>query len=159
VPNDTLQIFVSNGFQSVEVDRIGPEDQTLYNQWVTKSIRLIDYLPITNSMQVSFRVEDQELGNITEAGVDFFFISNSNVLHVNEDSWDAVKIYPNPTQDFWWVQGLAVGSTIELLNAYGQVLQSVVTTTESHRINVEEIQAGIYFIRSNSTVWKVIKQG
>ena len=51
-------------------------------------------------MQVSFQISDIDPNvNITEAGVDYFNISNSNVLENPEVIATNVKIYPNPFKD------------------------------------------------------------
>jgi choice-of-anchor B domain-containing protein len=157
-PDDTLKVSVSNGITSVIVDKIGA-DQNYFYQWVPKSIRIQDYIAITNSMQVSFFVSDLDpTVNITEAGVDYFYISNSSVLALNEDVNAEITIAPNPFQDFLEIHGIKNESSFELSNLQGQLLLSGKINAIENKVFTENLPSGILFLKFNNEVYKVMKE-
>ncbi|MEY3238006.1 MAG: hypothetical protein RI883_2107 [Bacteroidota bacterium] len=157
-PDDTLKVSVSNGITSVIVDKIGA-DQNYFYQWVPKSIRIQDYIAITNSMQVSFFVSDLDpTVNITEAGVDYLYISNSSVLALNEDVNAEITIAPNPFQDFLEIHGIKNESSFELSNLQGQLLLSGKINAIENKVFTENLPSGILFLKFNNEVYKVMKE-
>lgn len=156
-PDDTLKVIVSNGFVSVVVDQIGP-DVSQFNQWIPKSIKLSDFLPLTTSMQVSFLVSDEEPnGNITEAAVDFFYITNSNILDVVENVNSEFNVFPNPFEDNLTITNAEIGSNLEFINIQGQIVFKDVVVNETIKIDLGSLPNGIYFLKINDQVKKVMK--
>jgi choice-of-anchor B domain-containing protein len=156
-PDDTLKVVISNGFTSVVIDQTGSEESEFY-QWISKSIRILDYISLTNSMQVSFQISDIDPNvNITEAGVDYFNISNSNVLENPEVIATNVKIYPNPFKDDLILENAQIGSNYNLFNLQGQLLNSGVVTASKQQIQVVDFPKGIYFFQIGNTTFKVMK--
>lgn len=73
---------------------------------------------------------------------------------INEakDSND-IKIYPNPTSGVFFVEGMQNGDRISILNALGM------TCFESiqKQIDISGLPSGIYYVKCNNTVSKIIK--
>jgi choice-of-anchor B domain-containing protein len=156
-PNDTMKIFVSNGVNIVEIDRIGP-DETTFLQWNTKSIRLSDFLPITASMQMVVRVPDLDPEvNITEGGLDYFFISNSNVLETNAILPIALKVYPNPVTDRLVIDGIKEESNFSLCDINGRVVQSGMLNVGMAELNLINLKSGTYLLSVGTSVFRVLK--
>lgn len=156
-PNDTLRVTVTNGFVSVLIDQIGP-DVSQFNQWIPKSIKLSDYLAITSSMQVTFQVSDDEPeGNITEAGVDYFHITNSNVLELSIETKSEFKVYPNPFDASLTIVNAEIGSLLKMVNIQGQTVYEKVVLDDSVKIDLPNIPSGVYFLKMNDQVKKVMK--
>lgn len=156
-PDDTLKISVSNGFTSVVVDQIGP-DETQFSQWIPKSIRLLDFIALTNSMQVSFFTSDLNSGiNVTEAGVDYFYISNSNVLENDQLDLQNPKVYPNPVDE---VLNIEYGnSDIEyfLFDLHGkEILQGRIISGKG-TIDTSFLDQGVYLLKMNNSTVRVMK--
>ena len=156
-PNDTMKIFVSNGVTIVEIDRIGP-DETTFLQWNTQSIRLSDYLPISSSMQMIVRVADFDPDvNITEGGLDYFFISNSNVLESVALEQMNLKIYPNPVIDMLNIDGLSETSEFNLCDINGRVVLNGILEVNTKELNVSNLKKGVYFLSIGTSVFRVLK--
>ncbi len=157
-PDDTLKVTITNGITSVVVDEIGSDENYFY-QWVPKSIRILDYIPLTNSMQVLFFVSDNDpTVNITEAGIDYFFISNSNALEVNEQTQQTIVVSPNPFQNWLEISGITSICKFEILNLQGQlVLEGNINPSES-KIDTTNFPKGILFLKLNNEVYKVMKE-
>ena len=158
VPDDTLQVIISNGITSTVVDEIGSDPAQFY-LWTPKSIRILDFIALTNSMQVSFRTSDIDPDvNITEAGVDYFYISNSNVLAINDENQPEIRVSPNPFQDLLEISGLELESSFELINLQGQLVLSGNISPKDNKINTSNLPTGILLLRLNNEVYKVMKE-
>ena len=74
-PNDALSITISNGIETVTVEEI----TTSLGAWrPATSFRLLDYLAITDNMQVVFETSDfQGSGHLVEAAVDVFIVTDN----------------------------------------------------------------------------------
>jgi choice-of-anchor B domain-containing protein len=156
-PDDTLEVVVSNGLTSAIVSKTG-STMSDFAFWEPVSIRLQDYISITNSMTVKFNVSDLDpLINITEAGIDYFFISNENTLESDVLVGNKTLIYPNPFNDQLLVSGLEIGSDIEVYNMNGQLLLSKNVENEECILSTESLKSGIYFVKVKNEVFKVIK--
>jgi choice-of-anchor B domain-containing protein len=156
-PNDTMKIFVSNGVTNVEIDRIGP-DETTFLQWNSKSIRLSDFIPITASMQLRVRVPDLDPEvNITEGGLDYFFISNSNVLETNSILPIELSIYPNPVTDRLVIDGIKEESNFSLCDINGRVVQSGMLNVGLAELNLINLKSGTYLLSVGTSVFRVLK--
>jgi choice-of-anchor B domain-containing protein len=156
-PDDTLEVIVSNGLTSVSVSKTG-SNMSNFSFWEPVSIRLQDYITITNSMTVKFNVSDLNPDvNITEAGIDYFFISNENTLDSDVLSNNEILIYPNPFNDQLFISGLEIGSEIYVYNVNGQLLISKTVNKEQVELHTELLKSGIYFVKAKNEVFKVIK--
>ena len=156
-PDDTLEVIVSNGLTSVSVSKTG-SNMSNFSFWEPVSIRLQDYISITNSMTVKFNVSDLNPDvNITEAGIDYFFISNENTLDSDVLGSDEILIYPNPFNDQLLISGLEIGSDIQVYNVNGQLLLSKKVDKEQVELSTEMLKTGIYFVKAKNEVFKVIK--
>lgn len=155
VAEDSLKVIVSNGLTSAVVDQVG-SDPSQFFLWIPKSIRILDFIALTNSMQVSFSTSDLDPdANITEAGVDYFYISNLSVLEDIENNIQTMKVYPNPFDSWLTIDGINEGSTYELINLQGQIILSGLIQNE--KILIHEIPSGVYMLHVNNTIFKVMK--
>ena len=86
-------------------------------------------------------------------------IPNSTSIHHPEGT--EIKIFPNPVEEFVYIEvnDNNTGKTnIELLNICGEVIQSIITNSRECLINISYCPDGIYFIRANGNVQKLIKE-
>ncbi len=71
-PDDVMEIIVSNGNESVIVKSITYQDPMF--QWVEESIKLTDFIELTENMTISFRAEDDPNTHLLDAAIDVFSI-------------------------------------------------------------------------------------
>jgi hypothetical protein len=72
-----------------------------------------------------------------------------------------LKFYPNPAvnevrlqfEDAGWI-----GKELRLMNMNGLVLQKIQIAAKSQRINVAQLQPGIYFIQGENGINKVVQK-
>ncbi len=154
--DDTLRVSVSNGIQTVEIDKIGKDPATFF-QWIPVSIRLSDHIAITSNMQFFFQTSDEEPnGNITEAGLDKFYILEEAELAINEQELN-YAVYPNPFDHQLVIEGVQSEVAYRIFSAEGQLVDHGKLSATQHAIATSTFKTGIYFIHLNEKVFKVIK--
>jgi hypothetical protein len=84
----------------------------------------------------------------------------SNYLGTEQPTWaNAVRITPNPTQNFVLITGLpSQKHQINVYNVLGQTLQTLTNTADTYHLEMDNWAAGAYIIRIEDTVWKVVKE-
>lgn len=156
-PDDTLKIFISNGINTVLMDQTGSVEADFY-KWIFKSIRVLDFIPVTSSMQITVRVSDLDPNvNITEAGFDYFSITNASVLSSEEHLPIEVNIFPNPVHEILFVKGLDFGETYKLISTSGEVLIKGQIQMETEEIDMQGLDSGLYFLICGDKHLKVMK--
>jgi choice-of-anchor B domain-containing protein len=152
-PNDSLAIYMSNGTGIVQVASLGEADNT--STWTNMSIKVIDYLSATNQMQLTFLATDFSPGHVTEAGVDYFRVSELSTAGVSDPLstyTPKATIYPNPAED----QIILVGvekAQIEIFDVSGRLVQSDEITGS---LNISNLNSGMYIIHLYNTSGELI---
>jgi choice-of-anchor B domain-containing protein len=155
--DDTLRIYVSNGTTTVLIDQVGaPQGNPM--AWESKSIALLGLLPITNSMQISIHISDEDPNvNITEAAFDYFTVTNSNVAEVPMINKASLFAYPVPINDKVNLVGLTINQDIRLFDATGQLLGNYLVNSENMTFDLSAFQNKVFiFVHGNQTL-KVMK--
>ena len=88
------------------------------------------------------------------ASVTFTVIDDTNVAEIGSEN---VSVYPNPAASVININGLNDFANLEVkvLNLQGQVVMIVSNSLE---INVEDIEAGVYFLNINCNGTEIIKR-
>lgn len=155
-PDDTLRVFVSNGIQTVEIDKVGG-GTFIPEQWVEKSFRIKDFITLTSTMQFFFNTSDEEpKGNVTEAALDRFFIVEFDELSLEEKD-NELKVYPNPFQNQLTIEGVQTLSQYRLTSLEGEIVKEGVCSSYKMNIDLSNLKNGIYFFHISEQVHKVIK--
>jgi hypothetical protein len=81
--------------------------------------------------------------------------SYSMVLRFNQDQTARISLYPVPTKDRLTVTG-ATGKKYQLMNLAGNTVQTGTLNRES--INIATLPAGIYLLKIDNEILKVIKE-
>lgn len=156
-PDDTLKVIVSNGTITSTILRLGSNEENRY-KWNPFSIRLSDYIPITSSMQFFFRLSDLDPNvNITEGGVDYFFISNSNTTGMEESTLVETFIYPNPVNDQLILNGFDPGIQFQISDLNGRIVLSGNISDSKQVVSVGQLKSGYYVLRVGERIFKVLK--
>jgi hypothetical protein len=67
-------------------------------------------------------------------------------------------VYPNPTMDALFVQGLNKGDVVRIYTLDGTLVKTQTVEDEILQINVDDIAVGSYLLQSNTNVVKFIKK-
>jgi choice-of-anchor B domain-containing protein len=155
-PNDSMRVIVSNGTSTAVVKVIGSDPNNDF-QWRTYSVRLMDHISITSTMQVFFRLADLDPDvNITEGGVDYFVITEEPIAAEDVLENNSVAVYPNPFTDLLRVNG-AQDKDFTLMDLNGRVLLTDKIPSNALEYNLSGLASGFYVVRVGDELFKVLK--
>lgn len=155
-PGDSLEVFISNGITNVRID-VQTYDPSINSQWIQKEFRILDYVTLTPNMQFTFTASDFAPDvNITEIGIDYFFIVEADALELNEKQVNTLLIYPNPAQNEFFVNGLTTDLQFEIVAISGTKVLSGMISPSENRIDVSQLEDGVFFIRMNNQMQKIV---
>lgn len=155
-PNDTMILFLHDGNVLYELDRF---DQSMpQSQWIQSSYRILDYT--TNLSTVQFRAYVSDLtsggGHLVEAGIDVFEVvdSASSSIGVGELSSLGWSVYPNPATDMITLsrEDYDSATSFDITDLNGRIIAQYELSAGQSKVavDVEQLQSGVYFIRTNS---------
>lgn len=152
--DDTLRVFVSDGTNTVEIDKIG-RDVPTFGQWVPMTIKLSDFVSITTTMQFFFVTSDLDPDvNITEAALDVFRIVEESDLSLDEME-KKIAVYPNPFSDIIFVEGVENNTSYSIHALSGQLIDR--GEVNAGQIQPSDLSDGIYILNIGDARLKVIK--
>jgi len=154
-PGDSLEIFLGNGVTQVKIDA-QQYDTLTWGQWISKDLRILDYLALTPTMQFTVLTSDYGQDyNVTEAGLDNFYIVEAEFVSVPENELQQWTVYPNPTNGTFYVKDLTEETKFEIVSYNGA---SVVngTISNNQQIDISGLSEGVYFIKMNDAVQKIV---
>ncbi len=166
-PNDTLTVTLSNGLRDTTILAVR-QSASVWRQ--SPVFKVKNYLPLTDSMTVTFRVADTDPGHLVEGAVDNFRLVDlalPNAVQNAADGWQ-LKAYPNPfsqsiSLDFKLDSGVK-NALLTVVNALGQVVERKnLPYTEGVTAFGLNFPTGVYFVRieadgKESPVVRVVKQ-
>lgn len=84
----------------------------------------------------------------------------SSPLGVDETAEEQFTVYPNPFENELTVNGLqlAVNTIIEVRDVMGRLVERQTITTENFKLDTENWEKGVYFLRVGEVTKKIIKQ-
>ncbi len=68
-----------------------------------------------------------------------------------------IRVYPNPTQDILFVDGLKENSTIRLFSIDGRLVETYHVTGTQTQLEVNALQQGIYLLQMGENIVRFIK--
>ncbi len=156
--DDTLKIILSNGSTTAVIDKVG-KDTANFHQWVFKSIRIQDFITPTSNMTIIVRSSDLDSNvNITEAGFDFFSVSNASLVELeNIDEEKEFEMFPNPTSHQISMSGVALNSRIYIYDIKGQEVLSFLPEKSIFTLDLSDFSEGLYIVQQGFTRKKFIK--
>ena len=69
-----------------------------------------------------------------------------------------ITIYPNPTVDMFAIENLPIATSVAIYSANGQLLRQIPNVSEGDKIDISDLEAGIYFVRVFDKSYRIIKQ-
>ena len=86
------------------------------------------------------------------------FPASTIITKVETVTENNVAIYPNPMNDVLNIQLGDNQSNVEIFNSLGQMVRRYDNVSGDMQINVADMEAGIYFVKINGEVIKVVKR-
>ncbi|MGV3629916.1 MAG: choice-of-anchor B family protein [Bacteroidota bacterium] len=157
--DDSLKIFISNGDSTVLLD-YQHSDTTTFFHWNKKSFFLPDYIALSENMQLVVKLSDYDPGvNVTEGGLDHFFMDSYDHFKIIEDTLiTELQVFPNPFTDKLEIR-IPDGMSMEtrVYDNQGHDILRRLLNPGSHQLDLAAFSGGVYFVRIGEQVFKVIK--
>ena len=150
LPDDTLFIKLSNGTETVIVQKIG-ENTEGWEQ--TRDLKIEDYIALTDSMYLMVEISDlSSTPHIVEAAFDHFFINEeetpSSTTEISIiDHWN---IYPNPGGDIIHLKATNLpskGEGLMVTDMMGKIIYKGTVEGNHQQMNISQWHAGIYIFK------------
>lgn len=156
-PNDSLNIYLSNGTDVIRVETVTASSSGLAS-WHDNSFLISTFLPVSSNMQLIVRIADDNPGHIVEGGFDHFRMTGQLNVGINKaktSKTDILHAYPNPFEKSVTIKfenaDVLSGSSLEIMDALGRVLESHELKSMSGEISFgNNHPSGIYFARINA---------
>ncbi|KAA3641225.1 MAG: choice-of-anchor B family protein [Bacteroidetes bacterium] len=151
-PNDNISVYVSNGLEEVLLETV---DNSVSLWRPVSEFHLNEYLELTENMRVTYVTGDQSPGNVVEAAVDAFSVTEVGVVNSSNEPVIAdieLKLFPNPFSEHLNIvieleEPFNYG-VIEIFNAVGQKMDQLKFSGEANQFQLgETLVPGIYFTR------------
>lgn len=75
---------------------------------------------------------------------------------VNNFTKKEIKIYPNPANDYLYIDGINMIGKISIYNSQGKLMKVILNPT-SNKVNLEGLPQGTYFLKVDNSTHKFIK--
>ena len=75
-----------------------------------------------------------------------------------EDNLLSISVFPNPTQEMLYVDGINAGETIRIFSLDGQMLLSSTAGNDTLSLSVASLTNGVYLLQIGTEIVKFIKQ-
>ncbi len=136
--------------ESIIIEYLSSEQQELELKSVS-TIKFqngfIDFVDFSGEVIAHREVKDVRKISFVEGGTD---VENTTEI--------AMIVYPNPTMDALFVQGLEVGDVVRIYSLDGRLVKMQTVVSETMQIMVSDIAVGSYILQSNTNVVKFIKK-
>ncbi len=149
--NDTMFISIYNG-NATEVVELVTGPSSTNSSWVPVSKRILDFLSLSSTMQVSIAISDKfGSGNPLEGAFDHFSISEGPLSVSEVNSGSNFVIAPNPVTDKFEIY-FNSGNSFEyeqvvISDVTGrEIFKAAVNGTEQMVISTAEWNKGVYFV-------------
>lgn len=151
-PNDNVSVFINNGTDEVLLEMVNNS----VSLWRPETaFHLTEFIDLTDQMTIRFETGDDDPGNILEAAVDAFSITEvgevvNSVNSIDED-WE-LSLSPNPFTESINISFSTELSfekaNIEVYNGQGQIIRTLnINQQQTHLSFGQELPSGIYFIK------------
>lgn len=156
-PDDSLKIYLSNGTVNVLIDTMGVAE--FYDEWIYKSLRVEDFMPVTSTMQIRVETSDFDpFWNVVEAGFDRFFISEYNTMAIEKVVENKpMSLYPNPSYSIVTLKNGIIGESFSIVALDGKIVLNGLIANEEEKIDIQGLKSGIYLIKSGNQVLRLMK--
>ena len=76
---------------------------------------------------------------------------------IDENDANSISLYPNPANDVIRIEGLGMNAEVRIYNVLGELVK-VVNVNDNEEINVSNLSAGLYIVRSGNAMLKFTKE-
>jgi choice-of-anchor B domain-containing protein len=159
--DDSISFYLSNGNTTILIETVKPSLFAM-SKWEYSYRKISDYITPTANMQFIINTGDKGTQQILEAGLDKFMVtegpSGMDKEFITEDK---IKIFPNPFNNSFSVISILENENVnvEIFDISGKVVLKEIYTSKEKTITIApNLNSGLYFVKINNEVFKLIKQ-
>lgn len=82
----------------------------------------------------------------------------SECLGITENPVTALAVYPNPTSGLVYISNVSAKTNVEVINALGTLVSKKTITANDNTIDLSNVNAGVYFIRVENQIFRIVKK-
>lgn len=139
--------------ECIIIEYFSAEQQELELKRISKiefTEKYIYFLDCSGDEIASRKIEDVRKMSFIRNGV--FETDTDNVKDVS------MIVYPNPTMDALFIQGLNIGDVVRIYALDGTLVKTQTVEAEIQQVKVDDIAVGSYLLQSNTNVVNFIKK-
>ncbi|RMG79370.1 MAG: choice-of-anchor B family protein [Bacteroidetes bacterium] len=154
-PNDYVRYQITNGTDTVTLLEVTAADNM--STWEYHSFYLPDYITLTSNMKFIALAEDADPGNITEAGLDYFYITASGVSATSNNLHNNITVFPNPASETLRFSEQVAKVILQDLSG-----KTILSARNTNHLDISNLSPGTYlaFIitKEQKTIQKIVIQ-
>ena len=167
--DDQLRVTGSNDNANVFLNQTmsGTAEQTLYFNLEAESSKYNVSTTIVKDsdghyqdIALSFRstgASGKSTGGLYEIKSINFYAQLLSVEDLN--LLDKIQIYPNPAQDFIFIDNANIDDNVNVFDVLGKHVKSIRIQSQNEKIDVSTLKSGVYFARlNNGNAFKILKK-
>jgi hypothetical protein len=154
LPNGFRFVLISNnGGVTEHFYQVGTNETLVTGQWKKVEIPMSYFTGLgfasTNFFQWKVSPFANSVDNAGFVYVDNILFTTTSILNTNSFEVSKVKLYPNPTSNILNVEASAAIQSLSVFNVLGQEVISRTATENIVSLDLSNLQAGIYVIKTN----------
>ena len=168
---DTLYVYLDNGTDTVIIDKITTDlDLQTFSlpKWRSSSIQVKDFISSSETMRISFEINSTDPSSAIKAGIDNFKVWDATTVGINDFIQEGLnfKVYPNPIQDYVYIQydfqQWTTTPNVVVYDVLGKTIHHQKITTNQLVNLPTNLTPGVYFIQlvgetQGSPIIKLVK--
>ncbi len=149
VPNDILEISLTNGIDTIVLETITEVDSK--SEWsdVIEFGFTKDQFQPTENMQIIVNASDDSPGHLLECGFDNFSAESFiDISGIEEASSLDLEIYPNPSSDRIYIKTEKNVDSVALFDLSGRLIKSL-RNNGTNEYDLSDLNTGLYMMQIN----------
>lgn len=123
------------------------------------ALNVIGRIEIKDEVFRLISIEGTELASCNLYEVKKISFGDNSETNIENNGFNTIAIFPNPTQDVLFINGLESNDKVRLFDLQGKlILTSVANTDGNLQVLVSQLPNGVYLLQVGVEIMKFIKQ-
>ena len=155
INNGNKNVKIANGISTIDFVKMNFDS-------ININISESAYLPITIYTKDTSGIFDATIQfytnlSLVQSNFNLRFVINKTAVGINSEKLNQIKVFPNPSSNFIYIQSNQK-DYYQIYNSLGQLKQVGVISNGINKINIENIEDGIFYFKTSHSTQKIIKQ-
>ena len=112
------------------------------------------------SMHIVVKTDHTDLYSLSYSLSDvqkILFSQQTGMPDIAKDAGNSISVYPNPSRDVLFVDGVKEDTKIHVFNTKGVLFQTVIAKEKTVRLNISTLPQDVYILQAGTQAVKFIK--